>query len=348
MGLFSKYSRSYDDGKQLMEEGNYKLALEKFDECIETHGYDSYILQLKAFCLMQLEDYDEAIECYEIILEDYNYDLDRMVLNNIGIAYNKINKPETAIEYFDEGIEYYPDYIDFWINKGYSLLALEEYDESLECYEEALKIDFSNNAAKEGYGYLCKKLGIEGEDFFDAEKVFYNKNHDSISGLSASSYMEGESNISVNREDEVKDDVFLDRVSDDDLDKLDQLVVSELDNASDNLDKLHPLDLSDLDGISADDLDNLHHPHVSELGKVSDDDLNQIHSMAGSDEDITNEPYHSKDFKFCHKCGTKLDKDDIFCCNCGTKLKVEVICDSCGAKLKEGDVFCKKCGNKLK
>ena len=144
MGLFSKYNQGYYDGKQLMEEGNYKLALEKFDECIETHGYDSYILQLKAFCLMQLEDYDEAIECYEIILEDYNYDLDRMVLNNIGIAYNKINKPETAIEYFDEGIEYYPDYIDFWINKGYSLLALKKYDESLECYEEALKIDFSN------------------------------------------------------------------------------------------------------------------------------------------------------------------------------------------------------------
>ena len=321
MGLFSKYSRSYDDGKQLMEEGNYKLALEKFDECIETHGYDSYILQLKAFCLMQLEDYDEAIECYEIILEDYNYDLDRMVLNNIGIAYNKINKPETAIEYFDEGIEYYPDYIDFWINKGYSLLALEEYDESLECYEEALKIDFSNNAAKEGYGYLCKKLGIEGEDFFDAEKVFYNKNHDSISGLSASSYMEGESNISVNREDEVKDDVFLDRVSDDDLDKLHQSDVSELD-------KIHHLDFSELDN-------------------VSDEDLDQIRSIMGSDEDVINETNHSKDFKFCHKCGTKLDKDDIFCCNCGTKLKVEVVCDNCGARLKEGDVFCKKCGNKL-
>ena len=322
MGFFSKYVQGYYDGKQLMEEGNYKLALEKFDECIETHGYDSYILQLKAFCLMQLEDYDEAIECYEIILEDYNYDLDRMVLNNIGIAYNKINKPETAIEYFDEGIEYYPDYIDFWINKGYSLLALEEYDESLECYEEALKIDFSNNAAKEGYGYLCKKLGIEGEDFFDAEKVFYNKNHDSISGLSASSYMEGESNISVNREDEVKDDVFLDRVSDDDLDKLHQSDVSELD-------KIHHLDFSELDN-------------------VSDEDLDQIHSIMGSDEDITNETNPSKDFKFCHKCGTKLDKDDIFCCNCGTKLKVEVICDSCGAKLKEGDVFCKKCGKKLK
>lgn len=50
------------------------------------------------------------------------------------------------------------------------MFALEKYEESLECYEEALKLDFSNDAAKEGYYYLCKKLGIEGKDFFDAEK----------------------------------------------------------------------------------------------------------------------------------------------------------------------------------
>lgn len=304
MGLFSKYSQSYYDGKQLMEEGNYKPAIEKFDKCIKTHGYDSYILQLKAFCLMELEDYEEAIGCYEIILEDYNYDLDRMTLNNIGIAYNKINKPETAIEYFDEGIEYYPDYTDFWINKGFSLASLEKYEEALECYEEALELDFSNETAKEGYYYLCKKLGIEGKDFLDDEKELYNKNYDPVFGLSLSSYMDGKSNTSVNREDDVEDDLFLDRVSEDDLDKLHQLDVFE-----DDLDRLHPLDFSDVDN--------------------------------------SNETYHSKDFKFCHKCGTKLDKDDVFCCNCGTKLKVEVVCDNCGARLKEGDVFCKKCGNKL-
>ena len=83
-------------------------------------------------------------------------------------------------------------------------------------------------------------------------------------------------------------------------------------------------------------------------GSVTNIDTLDTQIPLVEDDDITNEPYHSKDFKFCHKCGTKLDKDDIFCCNCGTKLKVEVICDSCGAKLKEGDVFCKKCGNKLK
>ena len=87
MGFFSRYPQNYYDGKHLMEEGNYKMAIYEFDKCLEAQGYDSKILQLKAFCLMELENYNKAIECYEIILEDYNYDLDRMVLNNIGIAY---------------------------------------------------------------------------------------------------------------------------------------------------------------------------------------------------------------------------------------------------------------------
>lgn len=208
MGVFSKYSNNYDNGKKLMEEGEFNQAIYEFDKCIDSHGHDSYILQLKAYCLMQLEEYNQAIECYEIILDDYNYDLDRMVLNNIGIAYNNIDKPEVAIEYFDEGIKYYPDYLDFWINKAWSLITLEKYEEALECYEEVLNLDFSNKAANEGYNYLCEKLGIEGKDFFDPNKLFNNTFHDSIAGLNASSYLENKFSISETKDDEISEDGF--------------------------------------------------------------------------------------------------------------------------------------------
>ena len=304
MGLFSKNSHSYDDGKRLIEKGEYKLAIYEFDKCIESQGYDSYILQYKAFCLMQLEEYDQAIECYEIILEDYNYDLDRMVLNNIGIAYNKINKPNKAIEYFDEGITYYPDYIDFWINKGVSLIELEKYEESLECYEEALNLDFLNKEANEGYNYLCEKLGIEGEDFFDLKNLFYNKNHDSISGLSAASYIEGKKSFSENREDEIEDDFLLDDFSDEDLDKLHM--------EFDDLNKF-PID----NDVARD----------SSFEKINESSGGFIFCQnCGTklnEEDI-----------FCSKCGTRLNKY-ISCSNCGTKLREDaVFCKNCGKKLK--------------
>ena len=295
MGLFNKYSRSYYDGKRLLEEGEYKLAIYEFDKCMDTHGYDSYILQLKAFCLMQLEEYNQAIGCYEIILDEYNFDLDRMVLTNIGIAYNKINKPDKAIEYFDEGIKYYPDCIDFWINKGVSLIELEKYEESLEYYEEALNLDFSNKAANEGYSFLCEKLGIEGKDFFDSKKLFVNKNHDTIAGLSAASYEEGKFNISEYREGEIEDNIFLDKVSEDDLDKL------------------H-------------DDDYLEKKLLNEETNISDSFEGVIFC-----QDCGSELKESD--VFCSKCGAKLNKN-IFCTECGTKVKVrDVFCKNCGTKL---------------
>ena len=322
MGFFSKYSQSYDDGKKMLKEGEYKLAIYEFDKCMETHGYDSYILQLKAFCLMQLEEYDQAIDCYEIILGEYNYDLDRMVLNGIGIAYNKINKPDKALEYFDEGIKNYPDSIDFWINKGVSLIDLEKYEEALECYEEALNLDFSNNAANEGYNYLCEKLGIEGKDFFDPNKVFNNE--DPVIGLSPS-FNQAEISVSKNRAYEVNDDIFLDNVSEDDLDKLhfEGDMVSEDDLTID--------DSIDGDVVFEDDLDKLHTDNEV-LEKESDIEDN-------------NEPLEG--FVFCQSCGAKLKDDDIFCYKCGAKLNHYVFCKNCGTKLKVGDVFCKNCGTKL-
>lgn len=320
MGFFSKYSRSYDDGKKLMGRGEYEQAVYEFDKCIETHGYDSYILQLKAFCLMQLEDYDQAIVCYEIILDDYNYDLDRMVLCNVGIAYNRINKPEIAIKYFDEGIKYYPNYSDFWINKGCSLVALGKYDDALECYEEALRLDRFNKAANEGYNYLCEKLGIEGRDFFDFDKVFINKNHDSISGINASSYLEGKASISEIREDEVNDDVLLDEFSDEDLDRLHSTFEDS--------------DLNNLERIVDNDLDK---PYMSINDSISD---------IGSEETDSNKSLEG--FIFCQNCGVKLDAEDVFCSKCGSKLNKIVFCSKCGAKSKVEDEFCRSCGAKLK
>ena len=62
MGVFSKYSNNYDNGKKLMEEGEFNQAIYEFDKCIDSHGHDSYILQLKAYCLMQLEEYNAINE----------------------------------------------------------------------------------------------------------------------------------------------------------------------------------------------------------------------------------------------------------------------------------------------
>ncbi len=49
----------------------------------------------------------------------------------------------------------------------------------------------------------------------------------------------------------------------------------------------------------------------------------------------------------CSHCGAPLEADDTFCHKCGTRVERERVCDSCGTKARSEDTFCRKCGSKI-
>jgi ribosomal protein L40E len=49
----------------------------------------------------------------------------------------------------------------------------------------------------------------------------------------------------------------------------------------------------------------------------------------------------------CSHCGAPLEADDTFCHKCGTRVEREKVCDSCGTKARSEDTFCRKCGSKI-
>jgi ribosomal protein L40E len=49
----------------------------------------------------------------------------------------------------------------------------------------------------------------------------------------------------------------------------------------------------------------------------------------------------------CGHCGAPLEADDKFCHKCGTRVERERVCDSCGTKARSEDTFCRKCGSKI-
>ncbi|MBQ7907965.1 MAG: zinc ribbon domain-containing protein [Elusimicrobiaceae bacterium] len=58
--------------------------------------------------------------------------------------------------------------------------------------------------------------------------------------------------------------------------------------------------------------------------------------------------------RFCRKCGERLIDDGVFCHKCGTKKEKQAIdvdeiqfCPKCGEKIIEGGAFCHKCGAKI-
>ena len=64
-----------------------------------------------------------------------------MAWNNKGLALNSQGKYNESIEAYDEAIKLDPKYANAWNNKGNALQNQGKYDESIEAYDEAIKLD---------------------------------------------------------------------------------------------------------------------------------------------------------------------------------------------------------------
>jgi tetratricopeptide (TPR) repeat protein len=89
----------YNLARTLMSLGRYEEALVAMDEHLKVEP-DSYrIFFNQGFCLYNLGRYDEAIEKYGLALEQKETS---DVLNNIGLAYDKLGEKETAQAFYRE------------------------------------------------------------------------------------------------------------------------------------------------------------------------------------------------------------------------------------------------------
>ncbi len=86
-------------------------------------------------------------------------ELARVWLNK-GVALDDLGKYDEAIEAYDEAIRLNPNYAKAWFNKGLSLDDLGKYDEAAKAYDEAIRLD-PNNATKPWFnkGLALDELG---------------------------------------------------------------------------------------------------------------------------------------------------------------------------------------------
>jgi tetratricopeptide (TPR) repeat protein len=84
---------------------------------------------------------------------------------NKGLAFSAQNKYDEAIEAFNEAIKLDPKYAEAWNGKGNALAGQGKYDDAIKAYDEAIRLDPKNADSWKDKGNLLYSMGYRSINF---------------------------------------------------------------------------------------------------------------------------------------------------------------------------------------
>lgn len=145
----------YTIGKNLLQINEYERAVAAFDQALASdttmiRQTDAllYIYQNKAYALIQLTRYDDAIGTVDKGLMIYPED--PWLWNDKGYALYKLGKNQDAVNAYDTAISFDQNYTNALINKGQALFQMGRYQDAADAYARAEATDPGNTEAAEG------------------------------------------------------------------------------------------------------------------------------------------------------------------------------------------------------
>ncbi len=145
----------YNTGKNLLGMNEYARAVAAFNQALASdttmiRASDAllYTYQGKAYGLIKLDRYDDAISTVEEGLAIYPKD--PMLWNDKGYALYKLGRYQDAVTAYDSAISFDQNYTSALINKGQALFLLGRYQDSADTYARADATDPGNSEAAAG------------------------------------------------------------------------------------------------------------------------------------------------------------------------------------------------------
>ena len=115
--------------------------------------------------------YESQARLIENLRKKEEYDIEAKSYNSKGgTLYNKGQYEESLI-CFDKAIKLKPDYAECYYNKGNSFYKLRQLEEAIKCYDEATKLNHSHARAYNNKGNCLYQLGRLEESMKALEKA---------------------------------------------------------------------------------------------------------------------------------------------------------------------------------
>lgn len=117
----------------------YDQAILLLSEQLKMHGFNKEAYYWRAFCLIQLDYFDEAIEDLQFLL-NYHPD-DSRAMDAVGYAYNQMGSYLEAINWFNDAIIRDHENAVIYNNRGMSYYYLGKYPTAFHDFNKAVRLD---------------------------------------------------------------------------------------------------------------------------------------------------------------------------------------------------------------
>lgn len=147
-------------GIQYHDEGKYKEALAEYAKVpFGDANYDLAVYE-KALTQEMMEDYRGAIQSISELAENPSCQVKRnKVFMVLGDCYDYLEQYDKSVEAYDQALQIAPyDYLTLF-NKGVSLMHNDKYEEAMECFKKSIFISPAHQGSHFRYGLCCMKLG---------------------------------------------------------------------------------------------------------------------------------------------------------------------------------------------
>jgi len=145
----------YNHGVQAVASNDYTGAIALFDQALASNttlirmsDTALYLYQGKAYALIQLERYPDALVTIDEGLEAYGKD--PKLWNNRGYVLYNTGQYQQALDAYNTALRYEQNYTMALINKGDTLQKLGRFPDAIDAYNTALANAPGNSAATAG------------------------------------------------------------------------------------------------------------------------------------------------------------------------------------------------------
>lgn len=131
-----------NEGIKLHDAGDYKGAISKYRQALITDVDNVNALYEMSFTFYAEGEYDSSIMiCKELINLKAPDAILKNVYVNLGSAYDDINKPDDAIDAYEQGIKKFPGFYLLYFNKGITLYFQKRIKEARQTLQTAVDLN---------------------------------------------------------------------------------------------------------------------------------------------------------------------------------------------------------------